>query len=442
MKIYKEFELKITYFYNTSMYKLYSYFTNDGSIGLFSPEADDIYHSTYGALSEAYEKFIIPANLKKYFNSKKQVNVLDICYGIGYNSKSLLNYFLENFATKKNCQNNNIDTVYTNKQNSKKEHELINIDKIDTNNVLSKIFIHAVDTDKNLVFLSPFFKAKKNIFDKNDLTFNNDKISKMRNNKFKNKYKLKKSINYILLQSIVASYPEIFEDIELKQLINNKEYSQYFDKSVINFYRFLLNYWYKYGVLGKIISFLHNIYYQHISKSNKIASKYLLNKIITFKLEINDARKAIKNSNLLYDVIFLDAFTPAKCPCLWSYQFMCELYKHLNDDGIILTYSNSANIRNAFVQAGFYIGKIYNHSSGKYMGTVAVKNKKLINENNFIDELSDYDIGLLNTKAGITYQDPQLKLSNQEIINNHKIEVENSNLESSSKYIKRNKKGN
>ena len=44
------------------MYELYPYFTNDGSVGLFSPEADDIYHSTYGALSEAYEKFILPAN--------------------------------------------------------------------------------------------------------------------------------------------------------------------------------------------------------------------------------------------------------------------------------------------------------------------------------------------------------------------------------------------
>lgn len=48
------------------MYELYPYFTNDGSVGLFSPEADDIYHSTYGALTEAYEKFIIPLDLKNF----------------------------------------------------------------------------------------------------------------------------------------------------------------------------------------------------------------------------------------------------------------------------------------------------------------------------------------------------------------------------------------
>ena len=44
------------------MYKFYPYFTNDGSVGLYSEEDDDIYHSTYGALTEAYEKFILPAN--------------------------------------------------------------------------------------------------------------------------------------------------------------------------------------------------------------------------------------------------------------------------------------------------------------------------------------------------------------------------------------------
>ena len=48
------------------MYELCPYFTNDGSVGLFSKEDDDIYHSTYGALSESWEKFIIPGRLKEY----------------------------------------------------------------------------------------------------------------------------------------------------------------------------------------------------------------------------------------------------------------------------------------------------------------------------------------------------------------------------------------
>ena len=36
------------------------YFTNDGSVGLYSENFDDIYHSASGALTEAYEKFVYP----------------------------------------------------------------------------------------------------------------------------------------------------------------------------------------------------------------------------------------------------------------------------------------------------------------------------------------------------------------------------------------------
>ena len=77
------------------MYELYPYFTNDGSVGLFSPEADDIYHSTYGALSEAYEKFIVPAELETFLQNKNEIKILDVCYGIGYNTKSFLNFLFE-----------------------------------------------------------------------------------------------------------------------------------------------------------------------------------------------------------------------------------------------------------------------------------------------------------------------------------------------------------
>ena len=76
------------------MYKLYPYFTNDGSTGLFSPDADDIYHSTYGALSEAYEKFILPAEFENYLKKNNEIKILDLCFGIGYNTKSFLNFFL------------------------------------------------------------------------------------------------------------------------------------------------------------------------------------------------------------------------------------------------------------------------------------------------------------------------------------------------------------
>ena len=152
---------------------------------------------------------------------------------------------------------------------------------------------------------------------------------------------------------------------------------------------------------------------------------------VDFNLKIDDARNVIKKDNNLYSLIFLDAFTPSKCPCLWSYDFFQLLYEHLEQDGLILTYSTSAAIRSAMIEAGFFIGNIYNERENKFTGTIAVKNKSLIKH-----ELSEYDLGLINSKAGIFYRDKNLTALNSKIIADRELEVENSDKISSSRFIK------
>ena len=397
------------------MYKLYPYFTNDGSVGLFSPDADDIYHSTYGALTEAYEKFILPSNFKDYLKKNNEIKILDICFGIGYNSKSFLNYLL-NFI-----YNETIDT-----------NKIKNIDKIYTNNKKCKVYIHALDNDKNLALLSPFFVTNKKILKNNNLSFYNEKIKKMLCDKTEPKYILRKEVNILLLQKMISQIDE-----EVIRILNSKEYAPYFDKMMINLlprFGLLKN---SNGILYPVcylVSFLHNIYYKYISSSYKTAVNALKLLDFNFDLEIDDARQIVKNDSTLYNYVFLDAFTPAKCPCLWTTDFFKELYRLLHEDGMILTYSNSAAVRNAFINAGFYVGKIFSESLNKFTGSIAVKNKSLIKY-----ELSEYDLGLLKTKAGIFYRDENLNLSNESILLQHKKDVENSNLISSSKYIKMHK---
>lgn len=65
--------------------------TEDNSTGLFSSEINDIFHSKTGALTEAKQKFVEP--IKNFYQNKNKIAVLDICYGIGYNSKAILNEF-------------------------------------------------------------------------------------------------------------------------------------------------------------------------------------------------------------------------------------------------------------------------------------------------------------------------------------------------------------
>lgn len=420
--------------YNGYMYVLYPYFTNDGSVGLFSPEANDIYHSTYGALTEAYEKFILPSDFEKFFRKNSEIKILDICFGIGYNSKSFLNKLLEIIYN---------DTIDTNNIS-----KTINNDEIYTNNKKYKIFIHAIDTDKNLATLSPFFKTfEKNIEklnSKSEIIYKQKKIKKLSANTASTKYKLQNEVNILLLQKMLNKI-----DNNTISILYDKKYRQYFDLKMIRLFEFYQNNMSIYTPLRRLKAFLHNIYYKYLSKCYKKASKYLELLDFDFNLEINDARQAIMNDTNKYNFVFLDAFTPTKCPCLWSIDFFKLLYERLEDGGLILTYSNSAQVRNCFLNAGFIVKKIFSKNQNKFTGTVAIKPYTDVSQNNretnynteLIHDLSDYDLGLMKSRAGIFYRDKDLSLDNEAIINNHKIEVENSNLISSSKFIKTYKRG-
>lgn len=433
------------------MYTFYPYFTNDGSVGLYSPEADDIYHSTYGALSEALEKFVLPMELSEFIKKNNQIKILDICYGIGYNSKTFLDFFIKNFLLKNNTTaaigSDNISLKNTNKKSSN-----------------FNIYIKAIDTDKTLAYLSPFIVTGKKYFRSNKLSFHDERVEKFLNKKNvisnadypreKIKYlfsnRKKKSVinngkfsrsrnpkispvtNIIFLLEIINRHPEFLTDVNINHILTDKKYKEFLARDIAALFNFKRNQGYKYTLLRRLNVFLHNIYYNHLSIRYKKALKCLKLCDFNFDLKICDARNAIIEDKNTYNFVFLDAFTPAKCPALWTLDFFKLLYDRIDEDGIILTYSNSASVRKAFLESGFYVGKIYNESESKFIGTIASKNKSLIK-----NELSQYDLGLLNTKAGIVYRDKNLNASNEAIIASHKSEVETSDLESSSSYIKK-----
>ena len=63
----------------------------DGTNTLFSVEFDEPYHSTKdGALHESLEKHVKPALALSKENI--QLTILDICFGLGYNTFSTLYY--------------------------------------------------------------------------------------------------------------------------------------------------------------------------------------------------------------------------------------------------------------------------------------------------------------------------------------------------------------
>jgi len=67
----------------------------DGSNTLFSKEFDEPYHSTKdGALHESLEKHVKPA--LSFSKEKKQLTILDICFGLGYNTFATFYYMRKN----------------------------------------------------------------------------------------------------------------------------------------------------------------------------------------------------------------------------------------------------------------------------------------------------------------------------------------------------------
>jgi len=69
--------------------------TQDGSNTLFSKKYNQHFHDIKtGAILESMTKHVIPAF--KYHTKKKHLNILDICFGIGYNTFSTIYFIMKN----------------------------------------------------------------------------------------------------------------------------------------------------------------------------------------------------------------------------------------------------------------------------------------------------------------------------------------------------------
>ena len=61
----------------------------DGSHTFYNDEVGESYHTPLGAAMEAREKYIPPCEVEKRCRNGR-INVLDICYGLGYNTAALI----------------------------------------------------------------------------------------------------------------------------------------------------------------------------------------------------------------------------------------------------------------------------------------------------------------------------------------------------------------
>lgn len=69
--------------------------TEDGTISLYNFSVKDIYHSKIGAYTEALQKYTISSGLLEFVKYNNEVKILDVCFGLGYNSKVAVSEILK-----------------------------------------------------------------------------------------------------------------------------------------------------------------------------------------------------------------------------------------------------------------------------------------------------------------------------------------------------------
>ena len=268
-------------------YNNYFVLTDDGSYSINSKEINhkiETLHTSTGAISESFEKFIKPMK----FNYEENIAILDICAGLGYNSSAAIDNFLKN--SKKN----------------------LTIDMVE---------ISAPTLACGLLVPSPIKS--------HDIT--------------------KKAIEDELIKTEYASLH--LEKSEIPENIN------------INVY-------------------------------------------------IEDERQTVQNlKENTYDAIFLDPFSQNMAPELFSVDFFKEFMRIIKDTGIIATYTSSAPVRAAFIDAGFYIGQgpIFGRKQG---GTLASPSQEMLD----LSLPKNDEIRIALSDVGIPFKDPGLNNSSEYIL--------------------------
>ena len=287
--------------YRNSIFKDHKeYFvkTDDGSYSIKSKEINnkvETLHTSTGAISESFEKFIKPLKL----DYSQDIAILDICAGLGYNTSAAIDDFMKN-------------------------------SKEDTNLRIDLLEISKPTLAAGLMVPSPI-KA-------HDIT--------------------KKAIEDALIAENYASL-----SLEEESIPDN----------------------------------------------------------INLNIFIDDARKVIqKLEDNVYDAIFLDPFSQNMAPELVSVDFFREFRRVIKDNGIVCTYTSSAPVRMAFIEADFYVslGPIFGRFQGGTLASPSPKNltKSLPKNDEIKMALSD---------VGIPFRDPNLNLSSKEILDNRTEERHN-----------------
>ncbi len=154
-----------------------------------------------------------------------------------------------------------------------------------------------------------------------------------------------------------------------------------------------------------------------------LAENFWTNGKQSIKIYFDDARKTLQklSVNNIFNVIFMDGFSPDKNPELWSYDFVKLLKKCLDrENGIICSYSSAFPVGGAFLRNNLKLrsGISYGRNKGGFVAVMNHAFEKNIIDNQYLQNVAEKDLAIiLQSTAGVVYHDLKLKMTTKQIIN-------------------------
>jgi tRNA U34 5-methylaminomethyl-2-thiouridine-forming methyltransferase MnmC len=90
---------------------------------------------------------------------------------------------------------------------------------------------------------------------------------------------------------------------------------------------------------------------------------------LTATILLGDARETLPAWDGEADAWFLDGFSPAKNPELWSPDLMTEVARHTAPGGTFATYTAAGHVRRALAKAGFTVSRAPGFGRKRHMST-------------------------------------------------------------------------
>ena len=137
------------------------------------------------------------------------------------------------------------------------------------------------------------------------------------------------------------------------------------------------------------------------------------------------------------DLVLLDAFSPRRCPQLWSQEFLRGLASLLTPQGRLITYCSAAAVRRSLITAGLRLSAICSpQGSGRWSaGTVASPTP--LPDVPPLRPLTPMELEHLNTRAGEPYKDPGGCGTAEDILAARSLAQQGSRAESTSEWQRR-----